>query len=270
MSEAIDKACSNAQMGEKIGDRAKIENFLGFRTDGKKSRLPARLDFLQSATGLILGLFMWGHMLFVSTVLISPEFYEKTARFFEGSTIFDSPSPALVSCMVLIILIIFFLHAGLGMRKLPISWRQYQITREHAKLIKHGDTSLWLIQASTGFIMFFLGSIHLGMMLFMSESIGIEGSSTRIVHYHMWAFYLILLFAVELHGGIGLYRLCVKWGWFDGKSVHDARKRRITLKRLKWAISVFFIALGIANLAVFIKVGIKSGNYAALWQAVLS
>ena len=43
---------------------SKIENFLGKRVDGTKSRLPAKLDFYQSATGLILGLFMWGHMLF--------------------------------------------------------------------------------------------------------------------------------------------------------------------------------------------------------------
>ncbi len=235
---------------------SKIENFLGKRVDGTKSRLPAKLDFYQSATGLILGLFMWGHMIFVSTVLISPDFFEATARFFEGSAIFDSPKPGIVSVLVGIIFIIFFVHAALGMRKLPISYRQWQIAREHSKLIKHEDTTLWVIQACTGFVMFFLASIHLGMMFFMPESIGATGSATRVFTHHMWAFYLILLFAVELHGGIGLYRLCVKWGWFDGDDVHTARARRKLLKKLKWAVSAFFIILGIANLAVFIKVGL--------------
>ena len=35
-----------------------------------RNRWPARLDFAQSATGLILGLFMWGHMFFVSSILL--------------------------------------------------------------------------------------------------------------------------------------------------------------------------------------------------------
>ena len=36
----------------------------------RKSRLPARLDVVQSATGLVLALFMWGHMFFVSSILL--------------------------------------------------------------------------------------------------------------------------------------------------------------------------------------------------------
>ncbi|MGB9801332.1 MAG: succinate dehydrogenase/fumarate reductase cytochrome b subunit, partial [Arcobacter sp.] len=37
-----------------------IEGYLGKTVEGKKSRTPAKLDYLQSATGLFLGLFMWG------------------------------------------------------------------------------------------------------------------------------------------------------------------------------------------------------------------
>ena len=227
---------------------SKIENFLGKRVDGKKSRLPARLDFYQSATGLILGLFMWAHMCFVSTSLISPSFFDKTAKFFEGSMIFDTPKPGIVSCLVFIILVIFFVHAALAMRKLPTSYRQWQIAREHSKLIGHQDTNLWVIQAGTGFIMFFLGSIHLGMMLFMPETISSEGVHSRISGHNMWIFYLILLIAVELHGVIGLYRLCVKWGWFDGASVEESRARRKFLKKIMWILVSFFIALGLTNL----------------------
>ena len=34
-----------------------------------------------------------------------------------------------------------------------------------------------------------------------------------------------LLFCVELHGGIGLYRLAVKWGWFEGEDPNASRRR---------------------------------------------
>jgi fumarate reductase subunit C len=64
----------------------------------------------------------------------------------------------------------------------------------------------------------------------------------------------VLLFAVELHGGIGLYRLAVKWGWFAGAHA-DATRRR--LKALKWALTAFFLALGLATLAAYIKLGIE-------------
>jgi len=39
----------------------------------RKSHWPARLDVVQSASGLLLALFMWGHMAFVSTILISKD-----------------------------------------------------------------------------------------------------------------------------------------------------------------------------------------------------
>ena len=39
-----------------------VESLLGKTPQKKKSRIPARLDFLQSATGLILAIFMIFHM----------------------------------------------------------------------------------------------------------------------------------------------------------------------------------------------------------------
>ncbi len=39
----------------------------------RRRRWPARLDVLQSATGLALGLFMWVHMLFVSSILLGKD-----------------------------------------------------------------------------------------------------------------------------------------------------------------------------------------------------
>ena len=39
----------------------------------RKSRWPARLDWLQSVSGLLLALFMWGHMFFVSSILLGKD-----------------------------------------------------------------------------------------------------------------------------------------------------------------------------------------------------
>jgi fumarate reductase subunit C len=51
---------------------------------------------------------------------------------------------------------------------------------------------------------------------------------------------------------VGLYRLVVKWGWFEGADP-DASRRRLT--RLKWAITVFFLALGLLTLGAYMKLG---------------
>jgi fumarate reductase subunit C len=89
-------------------------------------------------------------------------------------------------------------------------------------------------------------------MLMHPGMIGPFESADRVWSGRWWPLYLILLFAVELHGGIGLYRLAVKWDWFAGK---DANATRKNLKKLKWALSVFFIVLGLATLAAYIKIG---------------
>lgn len=229
-----------------------IEGFLGKSVEGKKSRVPAKLDFVQSATGLFLGLFMWGHMFFVSSILISKDFMYTITKMFEGSFIFEEPKPGLVALIVAFVFIVFIVHAALGMRKLPINFRQWQVYRTHMKMMKHSDTTLWFIQAITGFAMFFMGSAHLFLMLTQPGTIGPFGSADRMVT--LWAFYLILLFAVELHGGIGLYRLCVKWGWFEGA---NAKETRAKLTKVKWAITSFFLVLGLLTLAAYLKIGIE-------------
>ena len=86
------------------------------------------------------------------------------------------------------------------------------------------------------------------------ERIGPFGSADRVWSDLLWPLYLVLLFAVELHAGIGLYRLAVKWGWFTGKTPDVTRRR---LMRLKWALTAFFIVLGLATLAAYVRIGIE-------------
>ncbi len=237
-----------------------IEGYLGVTKDGGKSKLPAKLDWWQSATGLFLGLFMWGHMLFVSTILISKDFMYTITQMFEGSFIFtDGGKPILVSIFAGFVFIIFIVHALLAMRKLPENYQQYKILKTHINAIDHADTKLWFYQAFTGFVMFFLGSVHLYIIMTSADKIGPYASADRVVSDWMWPLYILLLLAVEFHGSIGLYRLSVKWGWFDGKNPRETRKK---LKKAKWFVTVFFLALGFASLAAYIKIGIEhQDNY---------
>lgn len=232
-----------------------IEGFLGKNVNGTKSRIPAKLDYLQSATGLILALFMWAHLALVSSVLISPEFMDKIAKFFEGSLFLSEPNPFLVTIVAFGVFCIFITHAVLAMRKLPINFRQWQIYKTHMGMMKHSDTSMWYTQAATGCIMFFLGSAHIYMMMTQAANISAIGAGYRMYSQYMWPFYLILLFAVELHATIGLYRLCVKWGWFEGS---DAKATRANLKKVKTFLTAFFLILGVLSLLAYVKIGYQT------------
>ena len=234
-----------------------IECYLGKTVERKKSRVPAKLDYIQSATGLFLGLFMWGHMLLVSSILISEEFMYKITKFLEASFIIDGGSPILVSIAAFVVFVIFIAHAAMGMRKLPGNFKQYQVMKAHANNMGHEDTKLWFYQAFTGFAMFFLGSVHLYIMMTQSDAIGPYASAERVWSNWMWPLYILLLLAVEVHGTIGLYRLAVKWGWFDGK---DPKASRARLKKWKNALTVFFLVLGFATLAAYMKIGYENAD----------
>ncbi len=82
----------------------------------------------------------------------------------------------------------------------------------------------------------------------------------------MWPLYLVLLFLVELHGGIGLYRLAMKWGQY-----RDPIAMRRRLKRLKWGLTAFFLILGLTTLAAYMKLGMAheahvGEHYVPTWQ----
>jgi fumarate reductase subunit C len=218
----------------------------------RKNRWPARLDFAQSASGLALGLFMWGHMFFVSSILIGYDAMWVITKMFEGYFLFGRAHPIIVSGVVAVVFTLFILHAALALRKFPINYGQYRVYRDHMSMMHHEDTTLWWWQVVTGFAMFFLASVHLYQMLMHPGMIGPFESADRVWSGRWWPLYLILLFAVELHGGIGLYRLAVKWDWFAGKDPNATRKN---LKKLKWALSVFFIVLGLTTLAAYMKIG---------------
>lgn len=216
------------------------------------SALPARLDVLQGASGLLLVLFMWVHMLMVSSILLGNDAMYFVARMFEGEPLLGRPYPILVSLIAGFILAVFVVHALVAIRKIPGSYREYFAFRRHATALRHPDTSLWLLQVVTGFLLMFFAGAHLYQMLLHPADIGPFASADRVWSGRWWPFYLVMLFAVELHGGVGLYRLALKWGWFTDRDGHLPRAR---LVRIKWWLTGFFIVLGLVTLAAYMKLG---------------
>jgi fumarate reductase subunit C len=197
-------------------------------------------------------------MFFVASILLGAEAFNRVAGMMEGSLFFERTYPVIVTLVAMGVFALFVLHALLALRKFPASYRQYQTFHGHMKRMGHEDTTLWFVQVFTGFAMFFLGSVHLYIMMTRPDTIGAYGSANRVVSEWMWPLYLLLLLAVELHGSIGLYRLAVKWGFFSGRNVVESRRK---LKRAKWVITVFFLTLGLASLAAFIKIGITQADH---------
>lgn len=230
-----------------------IESLIGVHTDGRKSRIPAKLDFIQSVTGLFLALFMVGHMIFISSILISKEFMNSVAKFMELPFIFGD-NPIIVTVAAGSVFLIFIIHAAVALRKFPGNYRQYNVALTHAHLMEHTDTRMWFIQVLTGFAMFFLGSVHLYIIMTHPE-ITADISAGRMATEWMAPLYLLLLLAVEFHGAIGLYRLALKWGWFTGENPKEGRKK---LKIYKHALTIFMLTLGVLSLLAFIKIGLEN------------
>src|ERR1700757_3257613 len=91
LSRPRDKAMNSSReitLGAGLADRT------------RKSRWPARLDLLQSASGLALALFMWGHMFFVSSILLGKDAMWTVTKFFEGYFFFGRSYPGIVSTVV--------------------------------------------------------------------------------------------------------------------------------------------------------------------------
>ena len=229
-----------------------VESLTGKTMKKHKSKIPAKLDFLQSATGLILAVFILFHLIFESSILLGKDSMYTLTKIFEGEFIIEGGSPVFISVLAMVISVIFIFHAFLAMRKFPHSYREHLRLKTHAKLLKHSDTNLWFIQISTGFMLFFLGSIHLYIMMTQPQNIGPFASSDRIYSDMMWPMYLMLLVSVVLHAGVGVYRLIMKWGWFDGENPGE---NRIKTRKIIKGVVIFYLLIGLFSLLTYMKIG---------------
>ncbi|MEA1892374.1 MAG: fumarate reductase cytochrome b subunit [Campylobacterota bacterium] len=218
----------------------------------KLSKIPAILDFTQGVTGLILAIFISGHILFEASILISNEAMYRVTLMFEGYYFFGETYPGIITFLAAAISAIFIVHAAIALRKFPDNYRQHKIMKQHVLSMKHEDTSLWIIQLTTGFIMFFIGSVHLYIMMAEPSNIGPYASSFRVVYGHMGPLYFLLLISVVSHAFIGLYRLALKWGFMEGENTKVSRKRFKMLMRVMIAL---YIVVGLASLARYTYIG---------------
>lgn len=205
----------------------------------RPSRRDAVLDWLQMLTGAGLILFMWCHMLLVSSVVISPKLMNAIAYFFEVTYMAQVGGP--------IIFLTFLLHFVLAARKIPFRAEGQTAIWKHAKMMKHRDTWLWVIQAVTAMIILILGSIHMWVVL-TDLPITAAKSAARIQGGFWLVFYMVLLPCVELHVSIGFYRIAVKWGF-----VKDSG--RSSFKKGENLLFLIFMFIGIITLIRFMLLG---------------
>jgi fumarate reductase subunit C len=200
----------------------------------------AYLDGLQMLTGVGLILFMWTHMILVASVNLGADAMNTLAQFFEDTYMAQVGGP--------IIAFTFLLHFILAARKVPFRAEQQSTIWKHSRMLRHTDTWLWLVQATTAMLILIMGSIHIWTIL-SDLPISAAKSAARIQGGFWLVFYLILLPIVELHVGIGFYRIAVKWGFIK-------RKKRKGFKRFENILTGIFILIGLITIVRFMTLSI--------------
>ena len=200
------------------------------------NRISACLDWLQMLTGAGLIMFMWSHMILVASVNMGPEVMNTIAGFFEDTYLAQIGGP--------VIALTFLFHFILAARKIPFRTDEIFTFWRHSRILKHTDTWLWMIQAFTAMIILIMGSIHMWTVL-TSLPITAAKSAARVQGGSWLIFYLILLPMVELHVGIGFYRIAVKWGFVK-------RKGRKLFKGFENILTAIFIIIGLITIVRFL------------------
>ena len=204
------------------------------------SRTSAYLDWLQMLTGAGLILFMWSHMVLVASVNLGVGAMNTLARFFESTYMAQVGGPFIAAS--------FLFHFILAARKVPFRIEQQSIIWKHTKMLHHTDTWLWLIQVFTAMVVLIMGSIHMWTIL-TDLPITAAKSAARIQGGFWLVFYLILLPMIELHVGIGFYRIAVKWGFLR-------RKGRKGFKKFENVLTAVFILIGLITIIRFMTLPI--------------
>ena len=220
-------------------------------------------ELLSGGTGLLLALFMWGHVILVGSILTGERGFDWLATFLEDYYI---AQPTVVAVVTL-----FLVHAVFAARKIPAQLRErrriLELSRglnrsgrekvptrtEFSPFRPHVESLLWIWQVRTGMIILVLGSFHLILLAvdiltpLYGDIAGIEsGTSMARVSAGLWLPYAVLLLCVEFHASVGLYRLAIKWG-------ADLWMSRQTMHRLEQII--FWVVLGLGTLTLFVLAG---------------
>ncbi|MCG8531772.1 MAG: succinate dehydrogenase/fumarate reductase cytochrome b subunit [Desulfovibrionales bacterium] len=194
-----------------------------------------RLDFFQMLSGVLLILFLWAHLLLVSSVLISPSLMNGIAWFFEETYMAQIGGP--------LIGLLIFAHFLLAARKMPWRVQEQNAFIKHSIMMHHKDTWLWLVQVVSALAILVMAGTHMWVVL-TDLPITAAKSAARIQNGQWLPFYLILLPLAEMHVGIGFYRIGVKYGFITSHS-------RKWYQRAENMMMIGFITIGLLTLARF-------------------
>jgi len=195
----------------------------------KNARKTLRDERISGASGAFLALFILGHLVLESSILVSAELYGFVANFLEHTIPLAQP-------LIVVVTIVFFIHFIWAGRKIPAKLHERKKMLELGELLKnsnkgwqqdsksdirlrpHFETSLWIIQVRTGMIVLATGTFHLFLVLWniftdmgvLGQEVGltVEVATSR-VESGLWILYAILMVTVVAHMAIGIYRLLV-------------------------------------------------------------
>ncbi len=204
-------------------------------TPARRGRSDAILDWLQMFSGVALIIFVFMHMSLVSSVIISPSIMDTIAHTYEENYMAQIGGPMLF--------LLFLFHFYLAARKIPFRLEGQKTIWKHARMLKHRDTWLWIIQVVSAMLILVMGAIHMWSVL-SDLPITAARSAERIQSGPWLYFYLVLAPLVVLHVVAGLYRIAVKWGF-----IRDSQ--RGGLNKFATGLAVVFICIGLATLVRF-------------------
>ncbi len=192
-------------------------------------------EIIQMVSGLLLFLFLWVHMLFVSSIWRGAGAFNVLANFMDRW--------GLLPFTIMFLIIVFALHIGTVLRRMPSQYLEHKVVWKHAKLIHHADTWSWVFQSITGTAIIILAMIHIAIVSF--AGINAHLSALRVQSREFLIFYIVLLLLSEYHASVGLYRVFAKWGFVN----------RHSMKRILNFISLFMIFIGAITLGILYTLG---------------
>lgn len=201
----------------------------------RRARRETLLEVVQVGSGVALVLFMWTHVMLVSSVLLGASTMDQVAHLMEVTWGAYIVPPAVT--------VLFLAHATLAARKIPFRLDERLPGLERTAAFMHGDSVTWWVQVVTGMTILVLGITHIWVVV-TTYPIQAVKSAGRVHGPYLW-FYIPLLLGVELHASVGLYRAMIKWGWVP----------RGLMKRAELVMTIFFLALGSVTLAALWKLG---------------
>jgi fumarate reductase subunit C len=189
------------------------------------------MELLELATGLFLFIFLQFHLLAVSSIILGPDTFNRdSARLDEYYLSYVG-----IPLVVLAVLV----HGLVALRKAPWKFKEARVFIQHSRRLAHLDTWAWLVQIITGMLVLVLAAIHIWSVM-LTWPIQAASSAARVQGGY-FSFFVLLLLVAEIHAMVGLYRILVKWSWFN--------RHRFT-PYLVYS-TLFLVGLGFVALLVF-------------------